>query len=180
MLNSPGNKSKVRAFWKDSRLKEFNEVFAQYEPMIHKIIKTLHIYKDRDDFYQIGMTALWEAWEKHEEEKGSFTGFAYTTIRGRMLDEMKRDVKRQEVFAYPDAEFWDLVADDSLADRLASETLLTYFQPLTDNQKKWVFCTFIEMMKISEIAEREQVSPSAVKKWRNGAKSKLKTRKTTE
>jgi RNA polymerase sigma factor (sigma-70 family) len=161
-------------------LKEFNEVLAQYELMIHKIINTLHIYNDKDEFYQIGMTALWEAWEKYDEEKGSFTGFAYSTIRGRMLDELKREAKRTDSFAYPEEEFWEMVPDESPASFLEIETLLTYFEPLTENQKKWVLYTFIGMMKISEIAEREQVSVSAVKKWRNGAKAKLITRKTTQ
>jgi RNA polymerase sigma factor (sigma-70 family) len=174
MLNLPGNTWKVRAFWKDSRLNDFNEVHAQYEPMIHKIINTLHLYKDKDEFYQIGLTALWEAWEKYEEEKGSFPGFAYSTIKGRLLDELKRQVKRSESFAYPDLDyFWEMVPDESVTGCLEAETLLTYFQPLTETQKKWVFYTFIGMMKITEIAEREQVSVSAVKKWRSGAKARL-------
>ncbi|WP_044022239.1 sigma-70 family RNA polymerase sigma factor [Bacillus sp. SG-1] len=158
-------------------MKEFNEVLAQYEPMIHKIINTLQIYKEKDEYYHIGMTALWEAWEKYDEEKGNFTGYAYSTIRGRLLDELKLKVKWQESFIYPEENFWEVVSDDSRESYLEGETLLTYFEPLTETQKKWVMYTFIGMMKISEIAEREQVSVSAVKKWRNGAKSKLLIRK---
>ncbi|WP_421377892.1 sigma-70 family RNA polymerase sigma factor [Bacillus salacetis] len=159
-------------------MKDFNEVHEQYEPMIHKIIKTLHIYKDKDDYFQIGMTALWEAWEKYEEEKGSFTGFAYSTIRGRMLDVLKREVKLTERFTYPDnEEFLALIPDKSKESMFEAENLLAHFEPLTDTQKKWVLYTFIGMMKITEIAEREQVSVSAVKKWRQGAKAKLVIRK---
>ncbi|WP_409250654.1 sigma-70 family RNA polymerase sigma factor [Bacillus sp. SCS-153A] len=161
-------------------MKEFNEVLSQYEPMIHKIINSLQIYKEKDEYVQIGMTALWEAWDKYEEEKGSFTGYAYSTIRGRLLDELKLRVKWQESFSYPEEEFWEMVPDESQESCLQTETLLTYFQPLTDTQKKWVLYTFIEMMKITEIAEREQVSVSAVKKWRNGAKNKLLIRKTIQ
>ncbi|WP_456274792.1 sigma-70 family RNA polymerase sigma factor [Bacillus sp. AK031] len=161
-------------------MKEFNEVHVQYEPMIHKIINTLHIYKEKDEFYQIGMTALWEAWQKYEDEKGSFTGYAYSMIRGRLLDELKREAKRTESFTYPDEEFWEKVRDESKAGCLETETLLTYFQPLTENQTKWVLYTFIGMMKICEIAEQEQVSPSAVKKWRNGARAKLITQNINE
>ncbi|WP_240628610.1 sigma-70 family RNA polymerase sigma factor [Bacillus salacetis] len=155
-------------------MKDFNEVLEQYEPMIHKIISTLHIYKEKGEFYQIGMTALWEAWEKFEEGKGSFTGYAYTTIKGRCMDELRRQVKWKEGCAYPDGtDFWEMLPDDSVTGRLEAETLMTYFLPLTDPQKKWVLYTYIGMMNVREIAEREQVSVSAVKKWRSGAQARL-------
>ncbi|QTD40823.1 sigma-70 family RNA polymerase sigma factor [Sporosarcina sp. Te-1] len=71
-------------------MKVFEEVLTQYEPMISAIIRKLHIYRDFEQYRQVGRVALWQAWKRFDKNKGNFTPFAYRSIRGAMLDEMKR------------------------------------------------------------------------------------------
>ncbi|QED49679.1 sigma-70 family RNA polymerase sigma factor [Cytobacillus dafuensis] len=152
----------------------FEQLVKQYGPMIHKIMNRLHIYKNKDEFFQIGRIALWEANERFDPEKGEFTSFAYAYIKGRFLSEMTRQNKHDERSVYAKEEYWEGIEDNSLEQPFEVKFLLSYCEGLTDNQKKWVLYTCIYQLTVKEIALKEGVSVSAVKAWRKGAKEKLK------
>ncbi|XXM71498.1 sigma-70 family RNA polymerase sigma factor [Lysinibacillus sphaericus] len=154
-------------------MESFHEIQKQFEPMIHKIIHSLHLYKDREEFYQTGLIALWEAAQNFNPEKGAFAAFAYSYIKGRMLTELKQKTKHIDRQTYPKEEFWELVEDEWTETPLSEETLLAYCNGLTEGQTKWVMYTFMDMLTVREIAEKEEVSVGAVKKWRHGAKERI-------
>ncbi|MGG0716255.1 sigma-70 family RNA polymerase sigma factor [Robertmurraya massiliosenegalensis] len=154
-------------------MNDFYELERQYGAMIWKIIHSLHIYKYQGEFYQTGLIALWQASERFDFKKGSFSSYAYSYIRGRILTELTKRHKYEETCATPDEEYWNLLEDNSAQTPLEKETVLTYCTNLTDNQKKWVLYTSLADLSIREIAEVEHVSESAVKAWRKGARRKL-------
>ena len=51
---------------------EFEQLAANYSKMIYSIIHSLGIYKNQDEFYQIGLISLWEASQQFDEQKGLF------------------------------------------------------------------------------------------------------------
>jgi len=155
-------------------MESFEEVLEQYRPMIYHMIRRLRIYKNVDEFEQIGLIALWEAYQNMQEDKGSFTGYAYATIRGKMLTALAKARKEGETVVYPKEEFWSVETDMSLRPPLELETLLSYCDGLTENEKKWVVATFYLQLKPGEIAVIEGKSISAIKKWRKGALEKIK------
>jgi RNA polymerase sigma factor (sigma-70 family) len=164
-----------RAGQKEALMEAFDSVHKQYEGMIHKIIQTLNIYKNQEDFYQTGLIALWEAHEHFDPEKGAFPAYAYSYIRGRILTTLTTDSRMEERMVFPSKEeFWELIEDDHPKEALTRELVLSYCDFLTKNQTKWVVYTAINMLTISEIADLENVSLSAVKKWRKGAMEKLR------
>jgi DNA-directed RNA polymerase len=120
------------------------------------------------------LIALWEASQRFNPQKGSFTNYAYTYIKGYLLMELKKSHLDQERYVYPDEEFWDLFVDSFWDDPLEKEILLSYCTTLTPNQKKWLLYTICDHLSIKEIAELEKVSLSAVKGWRSGAREKVK------
>ncbi|WNF22709.1 sigma-70 family RNA polymerase sigma factor [Mesobacillus jeotgali] len=152
----------------------FDQLAKQYEPMIHKIIRTLHIFKNQKDYFHVGLVALWEAAEAFDPVKGDFSNYAYSYIKGQILNEMNRSNKREERNVYPKEDYWETVIDQNPGSPLEVEFLLSYCETLTDKETKWVIYTCVDFLSIKEIAEREQVSLSAVKQWRSGAKRKLK------
>ncbi|RDI36482.1 sigma-70 family RNA polymerase sigma factor [Falsibacillus pallidus] len=157
-------------------MEHFEELHQQYAPMIHKIMNTLHIYMNIDEFYQTGLIALWKAWQDFDHTKGSFTAYAYTSIKGSMMNELTAATKQTETLVYPEEEYWNYIENEHQALNVAlndREALLSYCTNLTPNQTKWVLSTFLEGLSVSEIAEKEKVSPSTVKKWRAMAKEKL-------
>lgn len=145
--------------------------------MIHKIIRSLHIYKNWEEYYQLALIGLWEARERYHPGKGSFTNYAYTYMKGTLLKEMTRSSREQERTVYPEEEFWDLIKDPAAVGAghsFETRFLLAHCGGLTDNQVKWLLYTCLSDLSIKEIAEREQVSVSAVKAWRKGAREKLR------
>jgi len=155
-------------------MEDFQMIMKEYEAMIHHILHSLRIYKNYDEFFQIGLIALWEAKEKFDPSKGSFTSYAYMTMKGRLLSEIKRCSKVEERQFYPKEEFWDIQFDEGAVKPLEKDTLLAYCEGLTNNQKKWVVATFYLGMNSAELAAYEKVSPSAVKKWKKGTLEKIR------
>lgn len=148
---------------------------SEFTPMIHHMIKKLSIYKDKDEFKQIGLISIWETRESYNQEKGEFSNYLYRHMRGRFLDELKRRSRMSDRSTYPNEEFWEFIVSPDLY-----KDEEDYFKGLcfglTVCETKWVIDTFIHQLTVKEIAEKEQVSLSAVKWWKKGAKEKLKIR----
>ena len=152
-------------------MSDFDALAAQYSKMIHSIIHTLHIYKNQDEFYQIGLLALWDASKNFDDQKASFATYAYSYIKGRMLSFLRSEKKREDRNLYPSAEYWNgLEYETSMMEK---ETLLSYFHHLTDKQEKWVLSYFYLGLSNKEIALRENVSLSTAKNWKKTAMEKV-------
>ncbi|AYA78068.1 RNA polymerase subunit sigma-24 [Bacillus sp. Y1] len=153
-------------------MEHFNEIANQYEPMIHKIILTLGIYKNRDEFYQTGLIALWQAADRYNQERGAFSSFAYSYIKGYLQTEMTKRNKHDEHFVSVDDESWALIPD--LSCQLPFEWEALNGEGLTEKEKKWLVYTILQGLSVKEIAALENVSESAVKLWRTGARKRLR------
>jgi RNA polymerase sigma factor (sigma-70 family) len=165
----------MRAFLKDFNVESFDQLAEQYTAMIHKIIHSLHIYKNVEEFYQIGLIGLWEARKSFDVTKGDFTSYAYLYIKGRLLSELTKASNHWEHTVFPKEEYWETVEEYHAEQPCEIQVLLSYCEGLTKNQVKWVVYTFIDDLSVREIAAKERVSVSAVKQWRNGAREKIKT-----
>lgn len=159
---------------KDCKMESFEQLAKQYEPMIHKIIRALNIYKNKEDYFHIGLVGLWEASEAFNPEKGDFTNYAYTFVKGHILNEMNRNNRLEERSVHPKEEYWETVEETNTHHPLEVEFLLSYCQMLTEKETKWVIYTCVDFLSVREIADKENVSLSAVKQWRSSAKKKLK------
>ncbi|KKK38699.1 hypothetical protein WQ57_06820 [Mesobacillus campisalis] len=157
-------------------MESFDQLSTQYAPMIHKIIQSLHIYKNKDEYYQHGLIGLWEAHNNYDPQKGKFFSYAYTFIKGRLLTELNAASKLESLSTSGDDDFWLGIADEGTPCPLEEEILLAYCRQarLTENQTKWVLYHCLKGFEIRQIAVIENVSPSTVKCWRAGAKEKLK------
>lgn len=155
-------------------MESFDELVEQYQPMIHKIIHSLHIYRNEDEFYQTGLIGLWEATQSFDKRKGSFSNYAYTYMKGKMLSHMSQNNQFNERLIHPKVEFWETIVDHESSNYLEKETINIYCEGLTEKEAKWVIAMSKDQLTIKEIAAREKVSVSAVKQWRSGAIRKLK------
>ncbi|WP_423800771.1 sigma-70 family RNA polymerase sigma factor [Neobacillus sp. SAB-20_R2A] len=155
-------------------MESFEQLEEQYKTMIHKIIHSLNLYRNKEEFYQHGLIALWEATQRFNPEKGSFLNYAYAFIRGRLLVELSKMAQAEERLVCQEEEFWETVHNKQPDRTLEREILLSYCEMLTPNQQKWLLYTFWDGLSIKEIAELEKVTVSAVKQWRTGARKKIK------
>ncbi|MEH6995635.1 sigma-70 family RNA polymerase sigma factor [Neobacillus drentensis] len=158
-------------------MESFDDLVIQYKPMIQKIMHSLHIYKNQQEFYQTGLIALWEASQTFDERKGTFSNYAYTSIKGKMLSEMTQNNHYKEKNILPPKEdFWERIEGQDSSLFLEKETIQTYCEGLTEKEATWVMESYINQLSIKEIAESENVTVSAVKQWKLGALRKLKVK----
>lgn len=149
---------------------DFEQLAAQYSNMIHSIIHSLNIYKDHDEFYQIGLIALWNASERFDETKGQFSTYAYSFIKGRMLNHLKKEKKQEENYTTVAEEDWVRFGYE---DRfLEKETLLSHFYHLTDKEKQWVLLRFYEGLSNKNIADHLQMKYTTVRSCERRAMKK--------
>ncbi|OLN24245.1 hypothetical protein BTO30_01535 [Domibacillus antri] len=151
---------------------QFEQIAQQYNPMIHRILNKLHIYKNKEDYHQVGLIALWEAYTKFDSSKGEFPPFAYAYIQGRVMNALTKDA------AFSDHSV--LTGEPVLFEGIDSrptpeETTLTKTAGahLTGRAKRWYELSIINGLTNPDIARRENVSPAAVRKWQMSAIQQL-------
>ncbi|PEK61920.1 sigma-70 family RNA polymerase sigma factor [Bacillus wiedmannii] len=150
----------------------FTETVVLYEGMIVNQIKKLGIYQDHEEYYQCGLIGLWHAYERFDAEKGSFPAYAVITVRGYILERLKKESALQErnvyvgeyeeIFTFEDAEIrakdFMSVLDEKekyiiferffvgkTMGEIASEMEMTYYQV------RWVYRQALEKMRNSLI-----------------------------
>ncbi|WP_110929229.1 sigma-70 family RNA polymerase sigma factor [Bacillus massiliglaciei] len=152
-------------------MENFTELAEKYTPMIHKVIHTLSIYKNKEEFFQIGLIALWEA-SRRKEDSEKFLNFAYMVVKRRIINEINRQNRLQsQSLSFGKTENISLLSYDK---PFEEESVLCYTSGLTQNQKKWVTGTFLDGRSIAEIAEQHGVTAASVKSWRAQALKKLR------
>lgn len=170
ILKSPRNIGLPASVWEKLMLMKetFEELLITYEPMLHKIIRSLNIYTNDEDWMQIAKIALWEASTRFDEKKGTFLNYSYTYVKGKLLKELTKRNKLKE----------DLLETEQIQEGVTEEydylLLLDYcLDHLSSKEQIWLKETVINGLSVIEIAKKYEVSPSSVKYWRKLAKEKL-------
>ncbi|OHX45836.1 sigma-70 family RNA polymerase sigma factor [Cytobacillus oceanisediminis] len=156
-------------------MESFEQEAAQYEPMIHQIIRSLSIYKNQEEYFQIALIRLWEAWNLFDHTQGKFLTFAYTIVKQKLIDELRKTRMQKNSTVTRSEEFWSSAESSYIHQPLEKEQLLSYCSSLTKNQTIWVLSAFLYDLTVNQIAEQHGVTASAVKVWKKGALTKLRT-----
>jgi RNA polymerase sigma factor for flagellar operon FliA len=74
---------------------ERDRLVEQYLPLVHYVVARLPVTMpatlDRDDFFSVGVLGLMQAASNFDPTRGaSFKTFAYTAVRGAILDEIRK------------------------------------------------------------------------------------------
>ncbi|WP_192600272.1 sigma-70 family RNA polymerase sigma factor [Sporosarcina limicola] len=154
---------------------KFEVVLKQYEPMISATIRKLNIYRDYDQYRQAGRIALWQAWERFDETKGNFTPYASRSIRGAMLDELKKESRFNEHVMQMEDEFLDILNAIEVSETIEwSDFLNKAFALLKPVERELVHRLFVEGLTLAEYAEEIGISVAGVKKRRERLLVKLR------
>lgn len=148
------------------------QLFDQYEPMIFSVMRKLSIYKNYDDFHQVGRIALWQAFERYDKTRGHFAPFAYRSIYGAMLDEMNRQNRSKHEVSTTHNLLEEVTP--SMTHDLAFEVkeLLAHLQA---EERKLLYDLYIVGYSYKELAEKEGVTPAAIQKRRQRIMKKIRT-----
>ena len=153
---------------------DFNTLLNQYNPLIHHIIRKLNISSDKDEFYQIGLIALWEASLNFNPNKGTFLSYAYKTIQGKMLIHLCKSTKIREREVKKSPEYWDILKVEDEISVLEWYFPRSFLHSLTANQSIWL-AEYIQFGKsITDIADEYDTTYATVKSWKRTTLIKLK------
>lgn len=154
----------------------FEEVLKQFEPMISACIRKLSIYKNHGLYRQAGRIALWKAWVKFDVEKGDFAPYAYRSIYGGILDELKREKRQEEQVDPMEDEKLAFLLEQSMATSLLREDLETAIESLQSNERELLMWIFVEGVSLQQAATRVGITIPGIKKRRERMLAKLRER----
>jgi len=144
--------------------------------MISAALRQLNIYRDHENFKQAGRVALWQAWTRYEEGRGHFAPFASRSIRGAMLDELKKENRFEEHTVQTEDDFSEIAnkLEDPGIPLEWSEQLEMAFELLTSNERNLIQWFYIEGLTQVECANKAGISIPGIKKRRERMLVKLR------
>lgn len=179
-MGAPRNNESRARFERAVTLDSFEQCLEQYEPMISATIRKLHVYRDFEQFRQVGRIALWQAWKRFDHEKGAFAPYASRSMWGAMIDYMKSEnryadhmmqTEDEQLLDYIDTHemVFEIDADERLGD------LVTAFSKMVEQDRLLIKWLYIEKMTQKQCAERLGISVSGVKKRRERVLGNLRS-----
>ena len=151
----------------------FEDVLNQFEPMIHACIRKLNIYKNHDSFIQVGRIGLWKAWQRFDSSRGEFAPFAYRSIYGSLLDELKKSVIEDNVIPAED-QILEILLNLPVESSMDSEELIHALAQLKLSEQQLIQLLFVERFSLDEVALYLGISKAGVKKKRERTLQKLR------
>jgi len=151
----------------------FDEVLMKYEPMIYACVRRLKIYKNHEQFIQIGRIGLWNAWKRYQNDKGDFTPFAYRTIYGSMLDELKQSSLYDQHTIPTESDILQRLTG-TVENTASSSHLYEALETLTKQEQLIIQLLFVEGYTLDEVAIHFGISKSGIKKRRERTLEKLR------
>ena len=155
---------------------DFEEVLEQFEPMISACIRKLSIYKNYEIYRQAGRIALWKAWVKFDEGKGDFAPYAYRSIYGGVLDELKKEKRQEEHADLVEDEKLAVLLEKNLALSILSEDLERAIESLQAQERELLMWIFVEGISLQQVATRVGITIPGIKKRRERILVKLRER----
>src|SRR5699024_6603210 len=76
--------------------KTIEEIAKQQERRVHYHIHRLSLRDPHEEFLQEGLVAMWNAYEKHEPDKGPLATYFNYTIRNRLIDLIRKKAREQQ------------------------------------------------------------------------------------
>lgn len=143
--------------------------------MISASIRKLNIYRDYEHYRQAGRVALWQAWQRFDEDKGNFTAFAFRSIRGAMLDELKKENRFDEHNTQMEDSLVENIVDTAyFVEYKWSDDLAEVLDLLSPTEIELIQWLFVEGVPLAECAVRNGISVAGVKKRRERMLVKLR------
>ncbi|MDY0407610.1 sigma-70 family RNA polymerase sigma factor [Paracerasibacillus soli] len=167
----------------------FEEIFEQNERRIYYQLHKLNIRDPHHEFFQEGLVALWNAYEKYDPNRGPMSTYFNFHIRNRIIDKIRKEsrvleneediIKEHEIkqtngnhlrktdVSYVIPPHHDIpIQDFHFWDKLRRN--------LTIKQWKWIDYFIIKGYTQKEIAKIENTTVEAVKGWGKQTRRKLR------
>ncbi|WP_053582501.1 sigma-70 family RNA polymerase sigma factor [Lysinibacillus contaminans] len=155
----------------------FEEVLELVQPMITAILLKCNVYKNYDYYRQVAAIAVWEAWQKANPTKGKFSSYIYTTVRGRILNELSSEQRYQSSYTLMEDETLNvlLTRGESIVVEDCSELVEMLFEFLSKEEVELLQLLYVDGYSYIEIAQQFSISVEAIKKRRMRLMTKIRS-----
>ncbi|OEH92034.1 sigma-70 family RNA polymerase sigma factor [Bacillus solimangrovi] len=154
-------------------MQSFEILLKQYEPLLRTQMKKLNLCKDYDFYYQCGCIALWQAYSRYDPTKGRFSTYAFSTVRGMLLSELRTQIKYEQRFKSSDGIAQHAIHYDEY-EALILIDIEQLCEELTDKQATWLKKVVLEKKTVQQIAIEAHTTSKCVRSWREEALKKLR------
>ncbi|MEK5184766.1 sigma-70 family RNA polymerase sigma factor [Solibacillus sp. FSL R5-0691] len=154
-------------------MQDVEKLISESETIIKKVIYKLKIYRDFDEYMQIGRIALWQALQKYDATKGDFAMFAYMTVKYAVIRALS---KANHITEHELAVEEDVILVNSQQQYLITTGLEwpEWFEELNKDEQFLLIALFEKELSLKEIADTYKLNYETIKKRRQRLLSKLR------
>lgn len=154
-------------------MQDVEQLLVENEDLIKKVIAGLKVYRDFEDYMQIGRIALWQAAKSFDESKGEFAMFAYMNIKFAIVREITKSnvVAQHEMHDEDEKILSNIEQPQSVPPCIAWPE---WFYALTREEQILLTMIFQEDLSGKEIAEKYNLNYETIKKRRQRLLTKIR------
>lgn len=130
----------------------------------------LKIYKEKEEFYQTGCIAMWEACQTFDDTRGNFEMYVYSLVKYTMIREMNIANRFSEANTCVQDEVLIPLIGMTQTDELFEGE---YFEQLSGQEQQMIKYIYADKMPNEEIAQQMNCSMEALKKRRQRTLKKI-------
>ena len=149
------------------------QVVAQNEYLVKRAVSKLKIYRNFEEYMQIGRIALWQCLSDYDEHLGEFEMFAYMRIKYALIRALQRDRKVVEHEVAIEQDDLNFHIDQKQQVSLVSNYPY-WFDYLSEEDRKVLTMLYFEGKTTQEVAKQLGYSYEAMKKRKQRLLNKLK------
>ncbi|MBM7667050.1 RNA polymerase sigma factor (sigma-70 family) [Solibacillus kalamii] len=151
---------------------DVEQLIFENETLIKKVIFNLKIYRDIDEYMQVGRIALWQALQKFDESKGDFAMFAYMSVKYAIIRALS---KANHVSEH------ELTVEDDVMIINSQHHFITsnmewpeWFEELNNDEQFLLIELYEKELSVKDIADKYRLNYETIKKRRQRLLSKLR------
>ena len=155
-------------------MQEINEQIVDFEHIILRVMAKLRIYKEQDNYLQVGRVAVWQALQDFDATKGKLEMYVYMRVKFAIIGELRTRMKVSEHEVVMDAEplmYWL----DTLSEYKPEEVdRPEWYWQLPRHEQRLLELLFYEGIAMKAAAQMEGVSYDTMKKRRKKLLTKIR------
>ncbi|WP_336047098.1 sigma-70 family RNA polymerase sigma factor [Solibacillus ferritrahens] len=153
-------------------MQEIEQIILDHEELIKKAIFKLKIYRDFEEYMQVGRIALWKAAKSFDKTKGEFAMFAYMTVKYAITRELSRSIDVSESEISVEEEVYSNVEQQPAIQ--PSLEWPEWFSKLKEDEQFLLKALFLEDLNLKEVADKYGLPYEALKKRRQRLFTKIR------
>lgn len=155
-------------------MQEINEQIVDFEHIILRVMAKLRIYKEQDNYLQVGRVAVWQALQDFDATKGKLEMYVYMRVKFALIGELRNGVKVTEHEVVMDDEPLMYWLDASTEHKPLETDRPEWYWQLLRHEQRLIELLFYEGYEVKDVAQMEGVSYDTMKKRRKKLLTKIR------